>query len=57
MASNKDIDTFQAQNLALMLQVKAGILTIDQAIALQKAAMDEAIVSRVEKQLNMVDNK
>ena len=54
MASNKDIDTFQAQNLALMLQVKAGVLTLDQAIALQKAAMDEAVIARVEKQLSEV---
>lgn len=51
MASNKDIDTFQAQNLTLLLQIKTKVLTIEQAIAMQKAAMDEQVIARVEKQL------
>ena len=51
MASNKDIDTFQAQHLAMMLQVKDGTLTIDQAIAIHRAAMDKSVIDRVMEEL------
>lgn len=51
MATNKDIDTLQSQSLVLMLQVKEGVMTIEQAIAMHVATMDEAIVERVEKKL------
>ena len=51
MASNKDIDTFQAQYLAMMIQVREGLLTIEQAIAIHTAAMDKDVASRVISEL------
>ena len=51
MASNKDIDTFQAQHLAMMLQIKYGLITIDQAIAIHKSAMDAEVAQRVMDEL------
>ena len=52
MATNKDIDTLQSQSLALLLQIKSGLINIDQAIALHTASMDEEVVERVERKLS-----
>ena len=54
MATNRDIDTFQAQYLAMMLQVQQGVITIEQAIAIHKAAMDKSVIERVIEELSSV---
>ena len=51
MATNKDIDTFQSQFLVTLVQVRHGLMTLDQAIAAHKATMDPAIAKRVIDQL------
>ena len=51
MEINKDIDIFQAHHLAMMIQVKEGTLTIDQAIAIHRAAMDKSVIDRVLEEL------
>ena len=56
MASNKDIDTFQAQQLVVLTQIKKGTLTIDQALAMHKATMDKSVIERVQEELAALDN-
>ena len=51
MATNKDIDTFQSQFLVTLIQVRQGLLTLDQAIAAHQATMDPVVAQRVTEQL------
>ena len=51
MATNKDIDTFQSQFLVTLIQVRHGLITLEQAIAAHKATMDPVVAKRVADQL------